>query len=65
MGDWDAASIVQAAEVLGVQMGWIKPEDCIYTASPSLAGMEKTVTVETDENGVKLEVITWRKEAQP
>ena len=65
MGDWDAASIAMAAEILAVQMGWIKPEDCIYTASPSLAGMEKTVTVETDENGVKLEVITWRKEAQP
>lgn len=57
--DWDAASIVQAAEVLGVQMGWIKPEDCIYTASPSLAGMEKTVKTETDDNGLEYNVVVW------
>lgn len=65
MDDWDASSIAMAAEILAVQMGWVKPEDCTYKSSPSIAGMEKTVTIETDKNGVELEVITWRKETQP
>lgn len=59
MGDWDAASIYAGAEVLAVQMGWMKPEDCIYSSSPSIAGLEKTVTTETDDNGVEYNVVVW------
>ena len=49
----------QGAEVLAVQMGWMKPEDCIYSSSPSIAGLEKTVTTETDDNGVEYNVVVW------
>ena len=48
-----------AAEILAVQMGWVKPEECIYSSSPSLAGMEKTVKTETDDNGVEYNVVVW------
>ena len=57
--DWDAASIAQAAEILAVQMGWMKPEECIYSSSPSIAGMENTITTETDDNGLEYNVVVW------
>ena len=57
--DWDAASIAQAAEILAVQMGWVKPEECIYSSSPSIAGFGKTVTTETDDNGLEYNVVVW------
>ena len=59
MGDWDALSIAMAAEILAVQMGWVKPEDCTYKSSPSIAGMEKTVKTETDDNGLEYNVVVW------
>ena len=48
-----------AAEILAVQMGWVKPEDCTYKSSPSIAGLEKTVKTETDDNGVEYNVVVW------
>ena len=55
----NAESDAMAAEILAVQMGWVKPEDCTYKSSPSIAGMEKTVKTETDDNGVEYNVVVW------
>ena len=55
----NAESDAMAAEILAVQMGWKKPEECIYSSSPSLAGMEKTLKTETDDNGVEYNVVVW------
>ena len=44
----NAESDAMAAEILAVQMGWVKPEDCTYKSSPSIAGLGKTVKTETN-----------------
>ena len=55
----NAESDSMAAEILAIQMGWKKPEECIYSSSPSIAGLGKTVKTETDDNGVEYNVVVW------